>query len=76
MKHELSGGSFSVDSRGKDAHLRDPPAPAVAPPVALGINPFRALDVGVQGKREPWWWPLAPEPQCFLAGALTPMAEG
>ena len=75
MEHELSRGALSVDSRGKYAHLRDPPAPAAASPVALDINPFRALDVGVQGKRESWWWPLALGPRHFLMSALTPMAE-
>ena len=76
MKHELSGGAFSVDSRGKDAHLRDPPAPTSAPPMAFGVDSFGAPDMGIQGKWEPWWWPLTPGPRHFLAGALTPMAEG
>ena len=76
MKHELSEGAFGVDSRGKEEHLRDPPVPTTAPPVAFGVDSFRALDMGVQGKWEPWWWPLTLGPRHFLAGALTPMAEG
>ena len=61
-EHELSGGALGVDPRGHDPHLHDPSAPMTAPPVAIGIDSFRALDVGVQGKREPRRWPLAPEP--------------
>ena len=76
MEHELSGGALGVEPKGDDPHLRDPSAPTAAPPVAIGIDSFRALDVGVQGKREPWWWLLTPGPQHFLAGALTLMAEG
>ena len=76
MEHELSIGALDVDSKGKDAHLRDPSAPTAAPPVAIGIDSFRALDVGVQGKREPWWWPLALGPRHFLVSALIPMAKG
>ena len=72
MEHELSGGALGVDPRGDDPHLRDPSAP----PVAIGIDSFRALDVGVQGKREPRWWPLAPGPRHHLMGPLVPAAEG
>ena len=76
MEHELSGGALGVNPRGDDPHLCDPSAPTVAPPVAIGIDSFRALDVGVQGKREPRRWPLAPGPRHHLMGPLVPAAEG
>ena len=60
VKHELSAGALGVDSRGEDAHLRDPPVSAAAPLVAFGVDSFGAANVRVQGKREPWWWPLTP----------------
>jgi len=60
VKHELSAGALGVDSRGEDAHLRDPPVSAAAPLVAFGVDSFGAANVRVQGKREPWWWPLIP----------------
>ena len=68
MEHELSGGALGVDPRGDDPHLRDLSAPMAAPPVAIGINSFRALDVGVQEKREPRQCPLAPGPRHHLMG--------
>ena len=70
MEHELSGGALGVDPRGDDPHLRDPSAPTAAPPVAISISSFRALDVGIQGKREPRRCPLAPRPQHHLMGSL------
>ena len=65
-----------MDPRGDDQHLRDPSVLTAAPPVAIGIDSFRALDVGVQGKREPRRWPLAPGPRHHLMGPLVPAAEG
>ena len=55
MEHELLGGALGVDPRRDNPHLRDPSAP----PVAISINSFRALDAGVQGRREPRRCPLA-----------------
>ena len=76
VENKLSGGDLGVDPRGDDPHLRDPSAPTTAPPVAISISSFRALDVGVQGKREPRRWPLAPGPRHHLMGPLVPAAEG
>ena len=80
MEHEPSGGALGVDPRGDDPHLHDPSAPTaappVAPPVATGIDSFRALDVGVQGKREPRRWQLAPGPRHHLMGPIVPAIEG
>ena len=70
MEHELSGGAFGVDPRGDDPHLRDPSAPTAVPPVAISISSFRALDVGVQWKREPRRRLLAPRPRHHLKGPL------
>ena len=70
MEHELLGGALGVDPRGDDPHLRDPPAPMAAPPVAVSISSFRDLDVGVQWKREPRRRPLAPRPRHHLKGPL------
>ena len=76
MEHELLGGALGVDPRGDDPHLHDPWALTAAPPVAIGIDSFRALDVGIQGKWEPRRWPLAPGPRHHLMGPLVPAAEG
>ena len=76
MEHELLEGALGVDPRRDDPHLRDPLAPMVAPPVAISIDSFRALDVGVQGKREPRRWPLAPGHRYHLMGPLIPAVEG
>ena len=76
MEHELSGGASGVDPKGDDPHLRDPSVPMATLPVAISIDSFRALDVGVQGKREPRRWPLAPGPRHHLMGPLVPAAEG
>ena len=63
VKHELSGRALGVDPRGDDPHLRDPPAPMAAPPVAISISSFRDLGVGVQWKREPRRRPLTLRPR-------------
>ena len=75
MEYELSGGALGVDPRGDDPHLRDPSAPTAAPPVAISISSFRALDVGVQGKREPRRCPLASRPRHHLMGPLVRATE-
>ena len=75
MKHKLSGGALSVNSRRDNAHRRDPPASRAASPMALDINSCRALKVGVQGQREPWRWSLAPRPRHLLPRALISVAE-
>ena len=76
MEHELSGGALGVDPRGDDPHLRDPSAPTAAPPVAVSISSFRAVDMGVQWKREPRRRPLATRPRHHLKGPLVRAAEG
>ena len=53
MKHKLSGGALSVNSRRDNAHRRDPPAPTAASSMVLGTSSCRALKVGVQRQREP-----------------------
>ena len=65
-----------MDPRGDDPHLRDPSAPTAAPPMAVSISSFRALDVGVQWKREPWRRPLAPRPRHHLKGPLVRATGG
>ena len=47
MEHELLGGALDVDPKGDDPHLRDPSASTAAPPMAISISSFGALDVGV-----------------------------
>ena len=53
VKHELSGGALGVDPRGDDPHLRDPSAPTAAPPVAVGIDSFRASMWAYKGSGNP-----------------------
>ena len=70
MKHILSGGALDVIPGGTTRTAltrRDS--------MALDINSWRALKVGVQGQREPWRWPLAPRPRHLLPHTLILAAE-
>ena len=76
MEHELLGGALGMDPRRNNPHLRDLSAPTTALTAGIGIDPFEALDVGIQGKREPRRSSLAPKPRHHLTVLLVPAAEG
>ena len=75
MKHKLARRALGMDFRGDDAHRRNSPASTAAPSVWLDTFFSRALDAGVQGQREPRWWPLEPRPRHLLPSTLVSTAK-